>query len=246
VADLLTTKQLQELLQIDRTTVYRMLKDGRLTGVKVGQQWRFARASVEAILSRRDPLSASPTALIPLICLHGIQKVFAELAGVATLITGPAGEPVTEISNSCRFCNMILASEIGQQRCHGSWRKLAGQPETRPEFMICHAGLAYAQARIEVNQQRQGLLVAGQYYLESPANSQQHRRLELLAKSCRLDLAALKQAAEEIPVLDAAKRDRMAAWLQSVAATFEHIGAERASLVARLRHISEMSRVDSF
>ncbi|MCA9947998.1 MAG: helix-turn-helix domain-containing protein, partial [Anaerolineales bacterium] len=36
--DLLTTRQVQELLQVDRTTVYRMRKDGRLTGVKVGQQ----------------------------------------------------------------------------------------------------------------------------------------------------------------------------------------------------------------
>ncbi|MGB9754636.1 helix-turn-helix domain-containing protein [Roseiflexus castenholzii] len=41
--DLLTTREVQDLLKLDRTTVYRMLKEGRLTGVKVGQQWRFHR-----------------------------------------------------------------------------------------------------------------------------------------------------------------------------------------------------------
>jgi len=54
VAELLTTKQLQDLLQIDRTTVYRVLKDGRLTGVKVDSRRRFDRSQVEAILNRRD------------------------------------------------------------------------------------------------------------------------------------------------------------------------------------------------
>lgn len=45
--DLLTTRQLQELLQVDRITIYRMLNDGRLQGFKVGGQWRFSRQAVE-------------------------------------------------------------------------------------------------------------------------------------------------------------------------------------------------------
>ena len=36
--NLLTAKEVQELLSVDRTTIYRMLKDGRLKGVKVGNQ----------------------------------------------------------------------------------------------------------------------------------------------------------------------------------------------------------------
>jgi excisionase family DNA binding protein len=51
VDDLLTTKQLQKLLQLDRTTIYRMLKNGRFTGVKGDNQWRFKYQDVEALLS---------------------------------------------------------------------------------------------------------------------------------------------------------------------------------------------------
>ncbi len=47
----LTAKQVQELLHVDRTTIYRMLKDGRLTGIKVGQQWRFSASEVDDLLA---------------------------------------------------------------------------------------------------------------------------------------------------------------------------------------------------
>lgn len=45
--DLLTTRQLQDLLRVDRITIYRMLNDGRLRGFKVGGQWRFSPREVE-------------------------------------------------------------------------------------------------------------------------------------------------------------------------------------------------------
>ena len=49
--ELITTKQVQDLLQVDRITIYRMLKDGRLKGVKVGKQWRFQTQEIEDLVS---------------------------------------------------------------------------------------------------------------------------------------------------------------------------------------------------
>ena len=40
---LLTTREVLDMLKVDRITIYRMLQDGRIKGVKIGQQWRFAR-----------------------------------------------------------------------------------------------------------------------------------------------------------------------------------------------------------
>ena len=57
MSDLLTTKQVQKLLQVDRTTVYRMRKDGRLSAVKLGHQWRFPAQQI------RDFLDGSPLSL---------------------------------------------------------------------------------------------------------------------------------------------------------------------------------------
>ncbi|MCB8978266.1 MAG: helix-turn-helix domain-containing protein, partial [Ardenticatenaceae bacterium] len=75
--ELLTTRQVQAHLQVDRTTIYRMLKDGRLQGVRIGQHWRFPRSSVEAMLAESSaPPTPAPqptpmlsTEVLPVHCL---------------------------------------------------------------------------------------------------------------------------------------------------------------------------------
>ncbi len=256
MSDLLTTKQLQELLQIDRTTVYRMLKDGRLTGVKVGNQWRFPRVEVEAQLAGMPPSGGSQVAskdtvstafsaeIIPLNCVQAIQNVFAEVAGVGSVTTVPDGEPLTKISNSCRFCNLILGRKSGRQACIASWRKLATQSEYRPRFASCHAGLQYARARIEVNGNLEAMLIAGQFYAEQPEADEEQIRIQQLAEKHKLNTTAMAEAAKELPVLDDHKQARIGNWLEDVAHTFEEVGRERADMINRLQHISEMSRLD--
>ena len=41
MAEMLTAKEVQDLLQVDRSTIYRMAEAGRLPAIKVGKQWRF-------------------------------------------------------------------------------------------------------------------------------------------------------------------------------------------------------------
>lgn len=247
--DLLTTKQLQELLKIDRTTVYRMLNDGRLTGIKVGGQWRFSRQEVEGQLTgARSAKSSAPTIstdVLPLRCVQAVQNVFAEIAGVGSVTTAPDGEPLTKISNSCRFCNLILASESGRQACVESWRKLAQQSESRPRFVTCHAGLQYARSRIEVGGTFTAMLIAGQFNDSAPDPEQLSQQVRLLAHKHGIDPDALAEAVQDIPVLDADKQEGIGGWLNTVAQTFEEIGHERAMLMNRLQQIAAMSTLNT-
>ncbi len=55
--ELLTTKQIQDLLQVDRITVYRMLNDGRLKGVKIGNQWRFPQSEIDRLTGEESDVS---------------------------------------------------------------------------------------------------------------------------------------------------------------------------------------------
>jgi excisionase family DNA binding protein len=244
--DLLTTKELQDLLKIDRTTVYRMLNDGRLTGVKVGGQWRFPRKDVEALLSGRssEPVEALvSTDILPVHCIQGIQDVFAEVAGLGAVTTTPEGETLTTISNACAFCQLILSSPSGRQACTESWRHLAHKPEHRTPFVSCHAGLQYARARIEIEGNFAAMLVAGQFHAQVPAPAEEAERIKALAEKHGLEAEALAEAARDLPVLSARHRDRIGAWLETVAQTFESIGHERADLTRRLQRIAEMSAI---
>ena len=55
--DLMTTKELSEYLQLDRMTIYKLLKSGDIPANRVGHQWRFFRSDInEWIRSKKvDP-----------------------------------------------------------------------------------------------------------------------------------------------------------------------------------------------
>jgi excisionase family DNA binding protein len=46
--ELLTFKEAMDYLRISRSTLYRIMESGKLTGHKVGSTWRFFREDVRA------------------------------------------------------------------------------------------------------------------------------------------------------------------------------------------------------
>lgn len=248
--DLLTTKQVQDQLQVDRTTIYRMLKDGRLQGVKVGQQWRFPRPEVEALLSGTPAPSQAHVPqlsldILPVHCLQSIQDVSAEAVEVGAVITDTDGQPITEISNSCEFCNLILSTDSGRKACIESWRELASQPEKMPQFSTCHAGFQYARARIEANGASPAVFVAGQFFTAPVEPAVRQAQIEKLAKKHGLDAAELTAADQPQHILDERTQAKFSNWLQKLADTFTLISLERADMLDRLHRIANISAVVS-
>ena len=43
----MTTKELAEYLQLDRMTIYKLLKAGDIPANRVGHQWRFFRSDID-------------------------------------------------------------------------------------------------------------------------------------------------------------------------------------------------------
>jgi len=247
--NLLTAKQVQELLNVDRTTIYRMLKDGRLSGVKVGQHWRFPAREVDEFLAGNFHLAESTESLsienpLPLHCIQPVQDVFAEIAQVGSVTTDKDGVPLTHVSNACDFCKLILGSDEGHAACIASWKKLVDQKDTTPEFTTCHAGLQYARARIKGKEKLMGILVAGQFYVDEPEAGEEAQRIEEIAQKYHIDPNLLKQASDQISVLDERKTRQIGGWLERVAKTFEQISSERTSLIGRLKQIAEMSVIE--
>jgi excisionase family DNA binding protein len=243
--NLLTAKQVQDLLNVDRTTVYRMLKDGRLVGVKMGKHWRFATREVNDILAGTIRVNEAevplPENALPLNCMQPVQDVFAEIAEVGAVTTDKNGNALTRISNSCDFCKLIIGSDEGRMACKESWHKLVSQKDAAPEFTTCHAGLQYARACIEVRGELIAILITGQFYIQKPDEREESERLHSLAEKYHIDESLLAQASKQISVLDSRKIPQISGWLERVANTFEQISSERVNLMGRLRQIAEMS-----
>ena len=67
----LTTEEVLEYLQVNLRTVYRLIKAGKIPAVRVGRQWRFKRADLDAWLdgqrsrkSRNPPVAATAPRLV--------------------------------------------------------------------------------------------------------------------------------------------------------------------------------------
>jgi excisionase family DNA binding protein len=251
--DLLTTKQLQELLQVDRITIYRMLNDGRLQGFKVGGQWRFSRREIDAWLQEQQSqlevtslppppggiILPSPQAL-PLSCIQTIQDVCAEALDIAAVTIELNGLPLTEISNVCSFCELILSSEEGQRRCRAAWKRVSnGQAQH------CHAGLLCIGALIHVDDQQVAITAGCQFTVQTSGRQMPpwQQNLPLLAEELGLSEQGLVAASESVRVVPDESIARISRLLGRMVGTFSEIGQERLNLLSRLQHISEMSRV---
>jgi excisionase family DNA binding protein len=256
VEDLLTTKQLQDLLQVDRVTIYRMLKEGRLAGFKVGGQWRFSRQTIlqwlhekqvaqEQVASSEMPGLATAPQLLSSSCMQAILDIFAEALGVGSVITGLQGTPLTAVSHPCSVCQMILSTEAGRQRCIDSWSepRLTARDPSAPSA-TCHAGLSYLSAPIQVQDKVVARIHAGQFLAGiSQSRAGQQGSLAELAGATGLESENLAQALGAVPRLDRERLHRISDLLQRVARTLAEMAEERQSLVGRLQRIAEISQI---
>ncbi len=226
-----------------------MLKDGRLTGLKIGQQWRFPRQMLEECLispqvkeriTGSDEIAPS-VQVLPADCLEPIQDVFATAANIGAVTTALDGKPLTPISNSCTFCDLILASPEGRKRCEASWALLASASNRTPRIEQCHAGLSYARGRIQVKNEFVGMIFAGQFLPNASAH--QGLALERVARDCYIPEEQLRATAKEIRIVEAERTGWLLGLLQKVADTFSHIGQRQLELIERLRQVAQIAQV---
>ena len=53
---ILTVRQIAEKLQVNTETVYRWLRDGKLTGYRANRLWRVSEQDLEAFLRQKQEL----------------------------------------------------------------------------------------------------------------------------------------------------------------------------------------------
>jgi excisionase family DNA binding protein len=255
--DLLTTRQVQEILQVDRITVYRMLQDGRLKGVKIGQQWRFPQREVDrmtgAIPPVADALPVAPDSGFPTHCVQTIQDLFAEVSQISALVVDMDGNPLTQVSHPTDFCQMLFATESGKNSCQASWKSFArdslmisgknGEMTPGAKFFTCQAGLQYIGAPIFDKDTQVGLFLAGQFYWQAPDPREEAERTRRLAAAHDLPMEDLLAAAREIPVIDPSQHARVEAWPFTAARAIQSILHERLCFVERLQQIASLTQL---
>ncbi|MDZ4160111.1 MAG: PocR ligand-binding domain-containing protein [Anaerolineaceae bacterium] len=245
--DFLTSRQVQDILKVDRITVYRMLQDGRIKGIKLGQQWRFARREVERLVGggaaepAPEQIETSPG--IPTHCVQTIQDLFSDLSGLGALLVDQQGEALTQISHACGFCQIVLASRSGLEACRASWQAFARDSSGGRKHFTCHAGLQYIGTPITENGKQVGLFLAGQCHLTAPDPGGETDRVRRLAASHHLQPDKLLQAASAVFIIDPDRRARVEAFPALAARAIESILHERSGFIERLQQIANLTQI---
>jgi excisionase family DNA binding protein len=264
MADLLTTNEVQHLLHVDRTTIYRLVESGRLPALRVGKQWRFPKAEIERWLrAQAVPIVASATSaaepaadaaqkgdvpgldglglrdLLPVACAQALQDAFAELLGVMIVITDMAGQPVTHVSNPCGLYAVLIHDADALASCAIHWQQMAGMVSLEPRFTPSDMGLLCARGLIRVGNELKGMVFFGGIAPEEwpPTEAQ----VAAIASHFGLSPEVVAANVQAVYRLDKAGRDRVLSYAQRIADIFSHVLEDRKMLYGRLQAIASLT-----
>jgi excisionase family DNA binding protein len=253
MATMLTSHDMQQRLQVDRSTIYRMAEAGRLPALRVGKQWRFPADEIERWLgdqrpeAKRDeayvqapatppgPATADP--LPP--CVQLIQDVVGDILGVMVVITDMAGRPLTAVSNPCGFFTALAGRDDALDRCVDTWHRLAAVPDIQPQLVPSETGLLCGRGLIRSGSELTGMLVVGGIAPEAwPPDDDV---LAAVAETFGVPMEDACAHAEEVYRLGPSARVTVLESVQRVADIISHIGEDRRALLGRLTAIGALS-----
>jgi excisionase family DNA binding protein len=264
MSDMLTAKEMQDLLQVDRSTIYRMAETGRLPAIKVGKQWRFPGDQVEIwlkgqaaapagfpaanggsgdllALSQGEPPARDFASALPLDCVQLIQDAFAETLGVTLITADLDGRPITQASNPFPLYSLLAASRDGHAICQERWKELGQVPALEPRFMPALAGLLCARALVRAGNELPAMVIA---FGVTPQDWPPPPDVAAgLAASLAVPLDDLCAVLDSVFTLTPAEQKKVLVTIQRIADILAHIGSERQALLGRLANIARLSVV---
>lgn len=265
MTEMLTSKEMQDILQVDRSTIYRMAEAGRLPAIKVGKQWRFPKKQVDAWLqtqgstptlavtarSAATPEPSRPVVtqstqsdfaeLFPLQCVQQIQDTFADALGVMIVMTDIDGQPVTDVSNPCGLFEIISQSPGALDKCLEHWRDLAHTIDLEPKFTASQLGLLCARAMVRVGAQLKGMVFVGGIAPKSWPPSPE--RIAAIEHEFGVPQQKFTPHLDEVFTLNEAEQKEILSFVQRIANIVAHIINERNNLMGQLNTSARLSTI---
>lgn len=248
---LLTTKQVQEIFRVDRSTIYRMAEDGRLPAVKVGRQWRFPSEHLEALLGQSseegvvvtatadssDPVSLS--SVLPGDSAQAVADLAADLFGVMAVVTDMQGQALTNVANPCGYFTAVFNGIYTADRCSAGWRRLGEEIDLEPRFLPSHLGFLCARSFIRVGTSLAGMVIVGGVAPEvwPPDDTE----IAAVAAETGTDVAIIKDQINEVYWIDQAHQDWIIRNLSGVSDLISHLAEGHGRLIQKLETIAALA-----
>ncbi len=249
MANLLTTRQIQDLIHVDKSTIYRMAEDGRLPAIKVGRQWRFPADRIAELLGddvpllgqddRPEPQTGDLHALLVPEAAQAVADLAADLFGVMAVVTDMNGRSLTTVANPCGFFEAVQETPSAVARCVDAWRQLGAEVDLRAAFVPSHLGFLCARTFIRVGNDLVGMLIVGGVTPERwpPDDAQQAQ----LASDLGLDPEVVATHIHETYDLDRAHQQWVLGLLPRFSDLISRLATARSQLLAKLDAIAVLA-----
>ncbi len=243
---LLTTRDLQELINVDKSTIYRMAEDGRLPAIKVGRQWRFREDLVLEWLSSgitgAAPVAAPPDDLLgmlPQASIQALADLLADSLGTMVILADMEGEAITEVSNACGLFAAVHHLPGVMERCTAGWKTLASQLDLEPRWQPTHLGFLCARSLIRVGDELKGVVIAAGVAPDQwPPDAD---GIAAIAEETGAPVEAIAPHIGEVHHLNPQERKRALQLLPRIGMLLSHLASERGRLMGRLEAIAVLA-----
>jgi PAS domain S-box-containing protein len=225
----------------------RLLMEGELylvgMGLDISQRRQMEEALKKRLVALSRPLDdAGDINFDDLFNLENIQRIqdlFAEVTGVASLITTPEGIPITQPSNFCRLCsNIVRQTELGRKKCYASDARMGRICHDGPNVQHClSAGLCNAGASISVG----GKHIANWMIGQVRDGTENEESLRDYARSLGVDEEEFIAAYLEVPVMPQGQFKQIA---QALFVLANQLSAMAYQNVQQARFITERQRAE--
>ncbi|MCX7939388.1 MAG: helix-turn-helix domain-containing protein [Thermoflexales bacterium] len=225
-------REAQAISAVDRTTLYRNIRSGRLPAVREGRGWRLDAEHFMAWLNQRARrrsggrlsahLAAPPLQrALPVTCAQAVQDVVAESLDVTLITTDLNGQPMTQFSNPRAFLAMLLQHPQVLAAYMHTWQALANAPALEPVWHEGADGLLCARGLIRYGSALLGMVIALEV---APAGwPPKEARQRELAQALGVPVDVFLAAAHDVHYLSDAQRTRVLHAVQRLADAFSHM-----------------------
>lgn len=249
---LLTTQEVQALIKVDKSTIYRMAESGRIPAIKVGRQWRFPEDRIRAWLDGaslmgpdvavQTPVPANGAGITAVLTRESIQALtdlLGELLGAMVLLTDIAGNPLSDVGNPCGLFEAVRDEPGVMDHCIKGWERLGLQLDFEPRWEPTPLGFDCARGLVRSGSELSAMVVVGG--VEPEAWPPSPERIAELADGLSVDAATMAAHIGEVHRLDAKERGRVLDLLPRIGTLISRLADERGRPVSKLDTIAALA-----
>jgi len=241
----LTTRDLQDLIRVDKSTIYRMAEDGRLPAVKVGRQWRFPEAAVREMLGQlpqpeplRSPHRPLSEALDP-IATQAVADLAADTLGAMVVVTGMDGHLLSDVTNPCGLFGAVAANPEVVPKCIETWARYGAVPDLTPVFQRSQFEFLCARSFIRVGNELLGMVIVGGVAPDIWPPGAAH--IQSIADELEVPTELVAGHIDEVFYLGSSEQQRIVELLPGFAVVLSHMAENASQLVGRLDAIASLA-----